>query len=86
MSAAVLRAMRATWSRVSSIFAEASMPMTRRCGPPKLCSRSANPAIMPACVDPVTEHTTIVSKNTPSSRSCAATSCAQFAKPSPPSR
>ena len=40
---------------------------------------------MPAWVLPVTEQTTIVSKKTPSSRSCAATSCAQRANPSPPS-
>ena len=61
-------------------FAEPSMPTMRR-------SRSwaAKPAIMPACVLPVTEQTTIVSKNTPSSRSCSATSVAQLAKPSPPS-
>jgi hypothetical protein len=56
------------------------MPMTRR-------SRScpANPAIMPACVLPVTEHTTTVSKKMPSSRSCSSTSKAQLAKPMPPS-
>src|SRR5215217_6548389 len=41
---------------------------------------------MPAWVDPVTEHTTMVSKKTPSSRSCCSTSYAQFANPSPPSR
>ncbi|HEX8083575.1 MAG TPA: hypothetical protein VF529_04740 [Solirubrobacteraceae bacterium] len=34
---------------------------------------------------PVTEQTTIVSKKTPSSRSCSATSRAQPAKPRPPS-
>ena len=45
----------------------------------------AKPAIIPACVEPVTEQTTIVSKKTPSSRSCSATSSAQRAKPSPPS-
>ena len=56
------------------------MPSTRR-------GRSwpAKPAIIPACVEPVTEQTTIVSKNTPSSRSCSATSPAQPAKPRPPS-
>ena len=48
-------------------------------------SWSAKPAIIPACVEPVTEQTTIVSKKTPSSRSCSATSPAQRAKPSPPS-
>ena len=31
----------------------------------------AKPAIIPACVEPVTEQTTIVSKKTPSSASCA---------------
>jgi hypothetical protein len=36
-------------------------------------------------VDPVTEQTITVSKKTPSSASCAATSCAQLAKPRPPS-
>jgi hypothetical protein len=40
---------------------------------------------MPACVEPVTEQTTTVSKKTPSSASWAATSCAQFANPRPPS-
>ena len=57
------------------------MPSTRR-------SRSwaAKPAIIPAWVQPVTEQTMTVSKNTPSSRSCASTSIAQLAKPSPPSR
>ena len=57
------------------------MPSTRR-------SRSwpANPAIIPACVEPVTEQTTIVSKKTPSSASWRSTSAAQPAKPSPPSR
>src|SRR3954451_12441606 len=76
--------MRSTWSRVSAGFADASTPSTRRGRPP--CSSScANPATIPAWVDPVTEHTTTVSKKTPSSASCAATSCAQFANPSPPS-
>ncbi len=56
------------------------MPITRRAR-----SWRANPAIIPACVLPVTEHTTTVSKKTPSSRSCASTSSAQPAKPSPPS-
>ena len=45
----------------------------------------ANPAIIPACVEPVTVHTTTWSKNTPSSASWAATSRAQLANPSPPS-
>jgi hypothetical protein len=56
------------------------MPTMRR-------SRScnANPATIPACVEPVTEQTTTVSKKTPSSSSCCATSSAQRAKPSPPS-
>ena len=40
---------------------------------------------MPACVLPVTEQTTTVSKKTPSSFSCASSSRIQFAKPSPPS-
>ena len=84
MAAAVRRAMRATWSRVSSGVAEPSTPTTRR-GRPPASSRTAKPAIIPACVEPVTEHTTIVSKNTPSSRSCSATSIAQPAKPWPPS-
>ena len=81
MSSAVLRAMRATCSRVGSIFADASMPMTRR-------GRSwpAKPAIIPAWVLPVTEHTMIVSKKTPISCSCCWTSYAQLAKPRPPSR
>ena len=48
-------------------------------------SSSAKPATMPACVEPVTEQTMIVSKKTPSSRSCSATSTAQPAKPRPPS-
>ena len=74
------RAIRATCACVSSGFAEPSMPITRR-------SRSwaAKPAIIPACVEPVTEHTITVSKKTPSAASCSATSCAQRAKPSPPS-
>src|SRR5580704_11723492 len=79
MSSAVLRAIFATWARVSAIFAEASMPSTRRGR-----SWSAKPAIMPAWVLPVTLHTTIVSKKTPSSRSCCRTSTAQLAKPRPP--
>ena len=41
------------------------MPITRR-GRPPASSRAANPAIIPACVDPVTVQTTIVSKKTPS--------------------
>jgi hypothetical protein len=44
---AVLHAIRATWSRVSSIFALASMPITRR-GRPPACSSAAKPAIIPA--------------------------------------
>ena len=59
-------------------------PDTRR-GRPPASSSTANPAIIPACVDPVTEHTTIVSKNTPRSRSCSASSNAQPANPCPPS-
>ena len=64
--------MRATCSCVSAGLAEPSMPITRRA---RLLA--AKPAIIPACVVPVTEHTTIVSKKTPSSRSCSATSSAQ---------
>jgi hypothetical protein len=81
MSSAVALAILATCSRVCAGLAEASMPITRR-------GRSwpANPAIMPACVDPVTVQTTMVSKNRSSSASCRATSSAQLAKPSPPSR
>ena len=56
------------------------MPRTRR---GRSCA--ANPAIIPACVEPVTVQTTIVSKKTPSAASCSATSTAQLAKPSPPS-
>ena len=56
------------------------MPMTRR---GRSCP--AKPAIIPAWVEPVTEQTTIVSKKTPSSASCWATSSAQCAKPRPPS-
>ena len=45
------------------------MPRTRRRRP--VCSSSAaKPAIIPACVEPVTVQTTIVSKKTPSSCSC----------------
>ena len=52
-----------TCSSVSAGFAEPSIPITRR-------SRSwaAKPATIPACVEPVTEHTITVSKKTPSSR------------------
>ena len=85
MSSAVCRAMRATWSRVFAIVADASMPMTRR-RTPVSSSSAANPAIMPAWVEPVTVQTTIVSKNTPNCFSCSATSNAQLANPSPPSR
>ena len=60
------------------------MPSTRR-GRPVRSSSAAKPAIIPACVEPVTVQTTIVSKKTPSCSSCAATSKAQLAKPSPPS-
>ena len=56
------------------------MPSTRR---GRSCP--ANPAIIPACVDPVTVQTMMVSKKTPSSCSCCCTSYAQLAKPSPPS-
>ena len=51
--------------------------------PSTVRSRSwpAKPAIMPACVEPVTEHTTTVSKKTPSSRSWSATSPAQPREP-----
>src|SRR5581483_8164198 len=38
-----------------------------------------------ACVEPVTEQTITVSKNTPSSASCSATSTAHRANPRPPS-
>src|SRR5205823_7065055 len=41
---------------------------------------------IPAWVEPVTVHTTIVSKNRPSCCSCRCTSLAQFTKPRPPSR
>src|SRR3972149_4796231 len=44
-------------------------------------SESAKPAIIPAWVDPVTEQTMMVSKNTPSARSCSWTSIAHRAKP-----
>jgi hypothetical protein len=64
MSSAVCRAIRPTWSRVFSRVAEASMPMTRR-RTPVSSSRAANPAIIPAWVEPVTVQTTIVSKKTP---------------------
>ena len=73
--------MRVTWSTVFSSVLEASMPITRRSPLPS----SAVPAIMPACVEPVTVHTITVSKKTPSSCSCAATSRTQLAKPRPPS-
>ena len=69
ISSAVLRAIRPTWSRVFSSVAEASMPSTRR-GRPPASSSAANPAIIPACVEPVTVQTTMVSKKTPSSSSC----------------
>ena len=45
---------RVTWSIVFSSVAEASMPITRRSSR----SSSAKPAIIPACVEPVTVHTT----------------------------
>ena len=60
------------------------MPSTRR-GRPPASSSARNPATMPAWVDPVTEQTTTVSKKTPNSRSCSATSYAHPAKPRPPS-
>ena len=84
MSSAVWRAIRLIWSRVSAGFADASIPSTRRGGAPASVS-AAKPATMPAWVLPVTEQTTIVSKNTPSWRSCSATSKAQLANPRPPS-
>ena len=68
--------MRATCARVSAGFAEPSMPITRRAR-----SWRAKPAIIPACVLPVTEQTTIVSKKTPSSRSCASTSSRPAGEP-----
>ncbi len=66
-------AIRVTWSTVFSRVAEASMPITRR-GRPPASSRAAKPATMPACVEPVTVQTTMVSKKTPSCSSWAATS------------
>ena len=60
------------------------MPMTLRRTPVR-SSSAANPAIIPAWVEQVTVHTTMVSKCTPSASSCSATSNAQFAKPTPPS-
>ena len=69
-----------------SARASARPSPTRRCrarGAARSCA--AKPAIIPACVEPVTEQTTTVSKKTPSSRSCSATSSAQRAKPRPPS-
>ncbi|WP_346028570.1 hypothetical protein [Arthrobacter parietis] len=42
-------------------------PETGR-GRPPASSKAANPAIMPACVEPVTVHTTTVSKKTPAAR------------------
>ena len=80
IASAVRRAIRATCARVASTVAEPSMPSTVR---GRSCA--ANPAIIPACVEPVTEQVTTVSKKTPSSRSWSATSCAQRANPSPPS-
>jgi hypothetical protein len=78
---AVADAILVTWARVFSMVADASMPMTRRPGRPS----SANPAIMPACVEPVTVHTITWSKKMSCSASCCATSRAQLAKPRPPS-
>ncbi len=49
------------------------MPITRR-GRPPAASSAAKPAIIPACVEPVTVQTRIVSKKTPSCSSCWATS------------
>ena len=62
IASAVRRAMRAICSHVCSTVAEPSIPSTARGR-----SWAAKPAIMPACVEPVTEQTTIVSKKTPSS-------------------
>ena len=84
MAAAVRRAIRATCARVSTGVADPSMPMTRR-GRPPASSSTAKPAIIPACVEPVTEQTMIVSKKTPRSRSCCSSSNAQPANPCPPS-
>ena len=70
IASAVRRAMRAIWSHVCCDRRGAVDAEHRRAASPA----SAKPAIMPACVEPVTEHTTIVSKKTPSSRSCSATS------------
>ena len=72
MSSAVFRAIFSTWARVSVIRADASIPITRRGRPGS--SAAAKPAIIPACVEPVTLHTMIVSKNSPSSASCWRTS------------
>ena len=47
-------------------------------------SEWAKPAIMPAWVEPVTEHTTTLSKRQPSSASWSSTSKAHEAKPWPP--
>ena len=56
------------------------MPSTRRGRSP-----AAKPAIMPACVLPVTVQTITWSKKTPSSASWRSTSRAKLAKPRPPS-
>lgn len=79
MSSVVLRAIFVVCVRIAWIVVEASMPRARR-------ERSwpANPVIMPAWVLPVTLHTTMVSKNMPSSASCCVTSYVQLAKPRPP--
>lgn len=84
MRSAVWSAIRRTWSRVLLKVAEASIPITRR-RIPVSCSTAAQPTIIPAWVEPVTVHTTTVSKCTPSARSCSASSNAQLAKPNPPS-
>lgn len=68
MSCPVPCAIRAICSRVRAGAADASIPRTRR-GRPPASSRAANPATMPAWVDPVTEQTTTVSKKTPNSAS-----------------
>ncbi len=76
--------MRVTWSVVLARVADASMPRTRRFTPVR-SSSAAKPAIIPACVEPVTVHTMIVSNVIPSAFSCSASSKAQLANPRPPS-
>jgi hypothetical protein len=65
--------MRLIWSRVCAGLADASMPRTCR-GRLPVPESAAKPATIPAWVLPVTEHTMIVSKKTPSWRSCSASS------------